>query len=556
MEFLKFLRQESTDVGTKLVLVAFASGILHAVLVSFIIGTAGTISPDQVAFQSLFLCVLLVGALISCRYFVLSGSSALTERIVCKVRLRMIDKIREADLLFFERLGTAPVYKTFARDTMTLSNTAMTMSNAFSHVILLVFATVYIGLLSKEALFLTVLCLGVGVLAYWKQRQRVQRCLQASDVVETRFFELLNHVLHGFKELKMNRLRSDDLYRNEVEVASRDLRDLQIQANKEWSWAAILTEVFFFILLAAIIFILPSVKVPQSENPETIRKVSAAVLFIMGPLSQIVAAAANVFRGNEAAVNIRKLEEQLDHAFGNQKKVPLAPVVRGEQFHEIALQEVLFRYEPVLNGGNGFVVGPLSLSIPRGEILFLAGGNGSGKSTLLKLLAGLYFPPQGFLKLDGRVVNRENGESYRQLCSAVFTDFHLFDQLYGVEKVRRDKLLGLLDEMELSHKTGVEGRRFATTDLSVGQRKRLALVVALFEERPILLFDELAADQDPEFRRYFYECVLLRLKTEGRTIILATHDDRYFHVADRVIKLEYGQIVSNESPARTGMLGA
>ena len=85
--------------------------------------------------------------------------------------------------------------------------------------------------------------------------------------------------------------------------------------------------------------------------------------------------------------------------------------------------------------------------------------------------------------------------------------------------------------------------RFSTLDLSTGQRKRLAMVAALLDDKPIYIFDEWAADQDPGFRRYFYEGLLGELKARGKTVLAVTHDDRYFGVADRVVKRGEGGVV-------------
>ena len=160
--------------------------------------------------------------------------------------------------------------------------------------------------------------------------------------------------------------------------------------------------------------------------------------------------------------------------------------------------------------------------------MFIVGGNGSGKSTLLRVLTGLYPVHGGELRVDHVPVTPESVAAYRALFSAILSDFHLFDRLYGLEDVPADLIARLLREMELDHKVGVADGRFSTLDLSHGQKKRLALIVALLEDRPVLVFDEWAADQDPGFRRHFYEDILPGLKREGRTVIAATHDDRYF----------------------------
>jgi putative pyoverdin transport system ATP-binding/permease protein len=182
-------------------------------------------------------------------------------------------------------------------------------------------------------------------------------------------------------------------------------------------------------------------------------------------------------------------------------------------------------------------VGPLDLRIARGELIFLVGGNGSGKTTFLKMLVGLYAPQRGGVKVDDRVIEPSNTLAYRELFSTVFSDFHLFDRLYGLDGLDDAKVAAVLVDMELSEKTRFERGRFTTQSLSTGQRKRLALAVALLESRDILVLDEWASDQDPHFRKQFYEVILPRLKAQGKTVIATSHDERYWGVADRVVHI-------------------
>lgn len=185
------------------------------------------------------------------------------------------------------------------------------------------------------------------------------------------------------------------------------------------------------------------------------------------------------------------------------------------------------------------------MQIRRGETIFIVGGNGSGKTTLLKLLTGLYQPHSGAILVDRELLTRRNAQNYRELFSTVFSQFHLFDRLYGLEGVDPERVKAVLDEMQLSGKTRFEGGRFTDLNLSTGQRKRLALAVTLLEDKQILVFDEWAADQDPHFRKYFYEVVLKRLRDQGKTVIAVTHDERFWQQADRIVKMEYGSIVEH-----------
>jgi putative ATP-binding cassette transporter len=212
---------------------------------------------------------------------------------------------------------------------------------------------------------------------------------------------------------------------------------------------------------------------------------------------------------------------------------------RIKPFRTLTLQNIQFAY-PTPSGVSGFSLGPINLTVRAGEILFIIGGNGCGKTTLVHVLTGLYRPLSGTFSLDDRIVKMTD---YRHYFAAVFSDVHLFERLYGLDRVDEQQVNRLLAQMDLAPRVRYVDDRFSTLKLSAGQRKRLALVVSLLENKPIYLFDEWAADQAPDFRRYFYQELLPALKAQGKTLIVVSHDERYFTVADRVIKIEYGQVV-------------
>ncbi len=194
-----------------------------------------------------------------------------------------------------------------------------------------------------------------------------------------------------------------------------------------------------------------------------------------------------------------------------------------------------------------FHLGPIDLSISPGETIFISGGNGSGKSTFLRLLTCLYFPTQGVLSIDEQPLAESNAEMYRDLFSVIFFDYHLFNHLYGLHDMdtRLDEVDELLEKLQLKEKTRLIDNRFDTLDLSTGQRRRLALLIHYLEDNPICVFDEWAAEQDPEYRRYFYTDILPELKAKGKTAIVVTHDDRYYDMAyvDQILKFEEGRLV-------------
>ncbi|MBT6511413.1 MAG: ATP-binding cassette domain-containing protein, partial [Rhodospirillaceae bacterium] len=263
-------------------------------------------------------------------------------------------------------------------------------------------------------------------------------------------------------------------------------------------------------------------------------------LFLIGPISAIVGSAAAVAMVTAAANDMVELEDGLEELAGDEP----SGLTRAE-FDEIRLENVTFDHVDA-SGQSSFRLGPIDLTLTKGETLFISGGNGSGKSTLLRILTALYAPTSGSLTLDGRAVVGGNTEAYQSLFSTVFADFHLFRRLYGLAAIDPERVDRMLVDVGLDQKVRFDDGSFDTLQLSTGQRKRLALVVAMLEDRPICVFDELAADQDPQFRRRFYEEFLPRLKAEGRTLVVVTHDDRYFGHGDRRAVMEEGRISKDE----------
>jgi putative ATP-binding cassette transporter len=224
--------------------------------------------------------------------------------------------------------------------------------------------------------------------------------------------------------------------------------------------------------------------------------------------------------------------------------VDAAPLEVRTSVSTLELRDVTFTYPHEANDRE-FTLGPVSLRFSRGESVFVVGGNGSGKSTLAKVLCGLYHPTSGQILLDGTVVGDGNREWYREHFSVVFSEIFLFDRLAGIDprEVER-RATTYLTRLGLNRVVSVQGGMFSTTALSHGQRKRLALLVAYLEDRPIYIFDEWAADQDPDFKRTFYMELIPELRAAGKTVIVNTHD-AYHDVADRIVRLEEGRVVES-----------
>ncbi|MFJ7436043.1 cyclic peptide export ABC transporter [Methylorubrum thiocyanatum] len=264
------------------------------------------------------------------------------------------------------------------------------------------------------------------------------------------------------------------------------------------------------------------------------------LLYIQTPIAQLIHFVPLI---GQAQVAYRRIAEFAEEgAEAEAGLLSARPPEPPRRIRAITLRGVSHGF-PAADDQAPFTLGPIDLTIRAGEILFIVGENGSGKTTLIKLLLGLYPPQTGEILLDGVAVTAQTRDAYRQHFSAIFFDYHLFDELIPADGADPESARPLLERLDLAGKVGIAEGRFSTTDLSTGQRKRLALVQAALEGRPVLVLDEWAAEQDPTFRRRFYEELLPELRRSGRTLVVISHDDRYFDAADRVLHLAEGRVV-------------
>ena len=539
MHIIDFYKKERTTSGIDILVMACTSGLSNGSLLAIITFAAKAVSRDSDggSFRYLILFIISLLSFIMGKRYALKHATIIIEGLIKKVRTRITNKIRQSELLFFENIEKSHIYTRINQDTNFISQSALLIINSCQSALILVFCLFYIAWLSKVAFFITVGAIIAAVIIYLMYRKEVNHLLQGITDKETELFESLTHIVDGFKELKVNRRKSDHVFTHFKDI-SDSTEKIKIKTGIAFVTDFVYSQTFFYILIAILVFLLPMFIDTYSE---VIIKLVMAVLFIIGPVEMVVGVIPVLARANVAVGNLYKLEELIDKEGGIIPQTEQAPFQPIESFREIRIDKATFNYkdkdEKVL-----FHLGPIDLSIKSGEVVFLVGGNGCGKSTLLKLLSGLYYPSSGALYLDDDVLSKPIYPSYRELFSLIFADFHIFDRLYGFGEVDTKKVNDLIKLMELDKKTQYVDGKFTETNLSTGQRKRLALIAAFLEDKPIYMFDEVAADQDPEFRAYFYNELLMDLKKRGKTVIAATHDDKYFHVADRVLKMEYGKI--------------
>jgi putative ATP-binding cassette transporter len=465
-----------------------------------------------------------------------SRTSRVFEGAVHDIRRRLVSKIRRSNLRSLEGVGKSLIYNRLTLDTTTISQSQGIVTTAFQSAVMCLFIILYMSVLSFPAFVISVILVAGGFYIHSRKQAEVLAAFKRTSAMQVQYFGLATSLLDGFKEVKLNRDRGHDLA-GDLDANSALLRTLTLDTYDAYHSGYVFSQVFFYVLLACLVFVFPRL---VASGSDVVTDLSATILFLVGPLTAVVSAVPAFTKLNVAIDNIYSLERELDQRIADLDDLDDArPAMMVPE--RIVLHDVGFRYfdadKQVL-----FTTGPLNTAFRRGEITFIVGGNGAGKSTLLKLIMGLYTPEQGYLSVDGQRLDAGNIGSYQALFSAIFSDFHLFKKLYGMLETDAARVHDLLVKFHLDHKTSYQPPVFSRTDLSTGQRKRLALTVALLEDRAIYVFDEVAADQDSEFRRYFYRALLPELKAAGKTVIVVSHDDRYFDIADQLVKLELGQI--------------
>jgi len=405
--------------------------------------------------------------------------------------------------------------------------------------LLILLVTIYVAYLSFLAFALTLLIVGTGAALFHSKTRRLAVEIREASKWETRLYQRLNDLLDGFKEIRLNRARSDALFSDIVEV-SRSAANIKIRSQSETYKRMVLLQSSLYTLLGAVAFVVPSFTHGLPEGSVT--KIVTALVFIVAACFGLVQAIPVVAAANGAADKVEQLEVKLKEIANAE---PEQSIELPSKFATIEMRNVRFAYVDRWSD-SAFKVGPFNFVLNAGDLVFITGGNGSGKSTFMKLLSGFYRPDSGELLPDGVLVTEASIEHYRSLIAAIFPDFHLFQRLYGIPDADPRELQRLLALFRLTDKTRVADGEFSTVDLSSGQRRRLALTVSLLEGRPLLLLDEWAADQDPEFRRKFYFELLPELNRAGLTIVAISHDDRYIdemRVQTRRLHMDEGQFV-------------
>ncbi|SDH31721.1 cyclic peptide export ABC transporter [Nitrosomonas sp. Nm132] len=530
---LKYLIKQSKPLLLSASFASILHGICSVLLLAQISSALTATESDREEMALIFagtaLCVMLSYMMAAILF------ERLGQRAHSELRSFIAQRVIVADYRQLEQLGAARIQSALSEHCTRVAEFFVSFPVILTNAVVVAGCLVYMALLSWQVFLLAILVIGFGSLGYHLAHLRAIRHLDIAAQEQDNLFTYFRSLTDGAKELRLNRDKRttfyDDVLKQSIEKVRKERTFGMSVFVASASWGNFLIYAFIGMVLFLLVGDVP-------DRALIITGYALVFVYMVGPLEALLL---NIPRANLAQVSADRIDEitrLMSSSESQTEKAELPPL------QSIVLQGVLHRYYHEQKD-EMFTLGPVDLQFHPGEITFLIGGNGSGKTTLAKLLVGLYPPEEGNITLNGVIINDTNRDNYRQFFTTIFSDFHLFDRLLetGHGKDLDEKGNQLLAKLHLQNKVKVQNGAFTTLTLSQGQRKRLALVVAYLENRPFLVFDEWAADQDPAFKEIFYYEVLPELRAMGKAILVISHDDRYFHLADRLIRMENGRLL-------------
>jgi putative pyoverdin transport system ATP-binding/permease protein len=536
MKILIFMMKYSRGIVILSIVAGLVSGLSNTGLVALVhnILSRGQNRPEFLLFAYIGLCLLLPLARFTSQILL----TQLSQKGVFELRLQMSRQILSAPLRRLEEIGSPRIMSSLTEDLAMITNTLISVPVLCMQLAVVMGSLVYMAWLSWKAFLVVLVFMALGILSF---RTAVKKAMQYmilarkdSDVM-FRHYRALNE---GAKEFKLHRTRRNTFINEVMRTTALSLRRNNVTGNGIMAFASSWYQIIFFTLIGLLLFVVPKI---QTVDSNLLTGYVLAIFYMLIPFEDLTGLIPRMARAN---ISLQRIEE-LGLSLTTDVKENEDEHRKADQYWKrLELKGVTHSYHNERDGST-FTLGPIDFTFKPGELVFLVGGNGSGKTTLAKLLSGLYMPEKGEISLDGTPITDQNRDDYRQFFSAVFYDFFLFESLLGLDPEKLDdRARDYLEQLQLDHKVKIKEGELSTIDLSQGQRKRLALLTAFLEDRPFYIFDEWAADQDPVFREIFYLQILSELKAKNKTVLVISHDDRYYHLGDHVIKLDYGKIVT------------
>jgi putative ATP-binding cassette transporter len=538
MQLIDLLRNESKQQLQWILMLSGLSGAANAALVALINSGATAVYSSNAATQQfmLFILCLVIFGWTKVRAEV--AGKELFDSAMARQRVRLMDKLLQVRLDRLERMRNTDIIASSARNIGQVVQASDVIVYGLQSMFMLVFCAIYLLYLSPAAFLAVAAGLGGAALYRHSSREQARAGMDRIIATEGDLSHTMAETLRGFMEVKLNAERRGAIHRAYNDLVAVNSK-LVTEATRDNVKARMVIQSIFYWVIAAVVFLIPRF---SSVYAVEILEITAVVLFLIGYLAGFLDIIPMINRTNAALKGLHALETELDQ-LAEETQTALPP---PDRFEQLELRGLNYTYTDP-DGSNGFALGPVDLTVKAGQLVYIIGGNGSGKSTLIKSMTGLYPTACEGVWLNGEQVRADTVARLRSVFSLVMSDFHLFDRLYGYENADAAQINQWIDRMGLAQKVRFENGTFSTRKLSTGQRKRLALITMLVEDRPVFIFDEWAAEQDPRFRDIFYHELLPDLRNRGKAVISVTHDQSYLTNADMVVRLEYGRIVATET---------
>nr|AEH57258.1 ABC transporter [Prochloron didemni P3-Solomon] len=515
---------------------SFLSGMSSTALVAIISTTATNTGANISSFvwSFVYLCLLLVVSNFASQAL----SVRLCEKAILKLRMLLSQQILFTPLKRLEEISIPGLLAILTDDIQSVSEALSKFAFLCTNLAIILSCFAYLIWLSPLVFLFMLVLFVVGMIVFWLLTNKGRRFLSLAREEQDVLFKQFRALTEGTKELKMNYQNQKTFLFKDLQKVASNSSNYKIAGHSLFSVATSWALMIIFAAIGCVIFVLPDL---ARIDLSIIAKYAFITIYLVAPLDAVMAIIPEFSKAIIALKRMETISSSFSVSF-NKKKNNHQIITYKTNWSRLELRKVTYSYYDD-SCENSFQLGPIDLTLRPGELVFLIGGNGSGKSTLVKLITGLYFPDEGEIYLDGLLIDEQNRQWYREHFSVVFSDFYLFERLMSWKDDSFDaQAKDYLSKLKLDHKVQIRDGWLSTTNLSQGQRKRLSLLNVYLENRSIYIFDEWAADQDPLFKEIFYVQFLSELKNRGKAVLVITHDDRYFDLADRVIRLDYGQI--------------
>ncbi len=457
-----------------------------------------------------------------------------SQRLFWKLRMELLSIILKSNYTELDK-RRPEIHSALIHDIGTLTQASLNIIHFITSSVVLISCLAYMYYLSGVLFLITIITCVLGILVYLLGSRKSDVLFIQTRDLEDGFMKNFNAILNGFREIHMDNKKGLGIVAKNIEPISQRSFSNNTNAFVGFLNNQITGQILFYILIASILLVF-SVKL-EIEGIIIVNFLFI-LLYVLGALEGIMVLIPSLVQARISFMRLTKLKEDLNASvveFNVQNNE-----FNVQSFENIKISEIEFTYQ--LDNTENFQIGPISFILDKGDIVFIYGGNGSGKTTFIHSLLGLLKPDKGSIAFNNISLNESTYSSYKSMFAVVFNDYYLFDEFYGNENFDQQKAKDYLTLFEIEEKVQVIENGFSTVDLSTGQRKRLALIAALLENKPIIVMDEWAADQDPYFRKKFYTEILSILKQDGFTILAITHDDVYYSYCDKLLKMEDGKL--------------